>query len=202
MAERVFKRNVALPKRKVGRPRKTASKDKPLEHYNKLTGKFEEEMIKGTKVYLGENNKLILRDNTKFGDVETLISRLNDYFNEGGTIVTSVNKSGDTVTKRVLTLSGLIFFLGYNSMSEFYKLESHKEYGTYIKRAKLLIQQNYEEMLQTASNPTGAIFALKQFGWKDNNNGELNINLHPFMDMMKRAQSKEQPKELIDGDTE
>ena len=41
-----------------------------------------------------------------------------------------------------------------------------KEFSYTIKRARLLIEILYEEQLQKGS-PTGAIFALKNFGWKD-----------------------------------
>lgn len=198
MAKKVLKPNVKIPK-KVGRPRKSASKDKPMEHYNPRTGKIEQEMldINSNRVYAGGSSAVILREASRFGSAEELINILNDYFENGGTIISKEGKNGEISQKRIISLAGLIFHLGIDSMALFYQLEKHKEYGTYIRRAKLLIMRNYEEMLQTNPNPTGAIFALKQFGWKDNTANEVNVTFHPFVSMMQRATQKEETKTII-----
>ena len=200
MAKKVIlKPNVKIPK-KVGRPRKSASKDKPMEHYNPRTGKIEQEVIdvNTNRVFVGSTKGLMLSQTSRFKSAEELIDILNDYFENGGTVVTSEKRTGESVTKRVLSLSGLIYHLGFDSMKMFYEAEKHKEYGVYIRRAKMLVMRNYEEMLQTSSNPTGAIFALKQFGWKDNTASEVNVTFHPFVNMMQRASIKDEPKKIID----
>ena len=42
-----------------------------------------------------------------------------------------------------------------------------KEYSDAIKKAKLRCQNYAEKHMFTARNPAGAIFALKNYGWKD-----------------------------------
>jgi len=65
------------------------------------------------------------------------------------------------------TISGLCFFLGFASRQSFYDLEKKNDNFSYtIKRAKLFIQQHYERQLNY-NGCTGAIFALKNFGWSD-----------------------------------
>lgn len=198
MAKKVLKPNVKIPK-KVGRPRKSASKDKPMEHYNPRTGKIEQEMldVNSNRVYAGGSSAVILREASRFSSAEELINILNDYFENGGTIISKQEKNGEISSRRVISLAGLIYHLGFDSMKMFYEAEKHKEYGVYIRRAKMLIMRNYEEMLQTNPNPTGAIFALKQFGWKDNTANEVNVTFHPFVSMMQRVPQKEEPKMII-----
>lgn len=65
------------------------------------------------------------------------------------------------------TWTGLAMHLGFESRQslEDYK---HKEGFTYpIKKALLRIENKYENRMITEKNPTGSIFALKNFGWKD-----------------------------------
>lgn len=64
------------------------------------------------------------------------------------------------------TISGLALHLGFVSRQSFYDYEKNPAHSYTIKRARLAIEDCYEQRLH-ASNPTGAIFALKNFGWKD-----------------------------------
>lgn len=65
-----------------------------------------------------------------------------------------------------LTITGLALYLGFASRQSFYDYEKDGEFSYAIKRARLKIEQSYEYALHGTS-PTGAIFALKNFGWKD-----------------------------------
>ena len=67
----------------------------------------------------------------------------------------------------VPTISGLCLFLGFADRGSFYDMEKLPNFTYTIKRARLSIEMTYEELLHTAT-PTGAIFALKNFGWYDN----------------------------------
>lgn len=67
---------------------------------------------------------------------------------------------------KVPTISGLCLYCGFESRQSFYAYEGKSEFSYTIKRARLRIEQEYEEQLQTSA-PTGAIFALKNFDWKD-----------------------------------
>lgn len=68
---------------------------------------------------------------------------------------------GDTIT-----ISGLAIYLGFESRQSFYDYEKHEEYSYIIKKARLKVECSYEKRLDS-KNPTGAIFALKNMGWKD-----------------------------------
>ena len=71
---------------------------------------------------------------------------------------------------RPSTVTGLALYLGYTSRQALLDNEKRddqpQELVDAIKRAKLRVQLAYEERLH-GNNPTGAIFALKNFGWKD-----------------------------------
>ena len=64
------------------------------------------------------------------------------------------------------TITGLAYFLGFSDRHSFYDYEKRGKFSHTIKRARLWIESIYESKLFEGS-PTGAIFALKNFGWKD-----------------------------------
>lgn len=73
---------------------------------------------------------------------------------------------------RPLTISGLAYHLGFESRQSFYDYEKREAFSYTIKRARLFIENSYEERL-SGNNATGSIFALKNFGWKDKQETEL-----------------------------
>lgn len=62
-------------------------------------------------------------------------------------------------------------FLGFNSLEAFNDYEQNGWYRKPIKRARLRIEAIYEQKLHTTS-ATGAMFALKNMGWKDRSSNE------------------------------
>ena len=64
------------------------------------------------------------------------------------------------------TISGLALYLGFADRHQMYMYELKPEFSHTIKKARAMMERTYEQMLHTAS-PTGAIFALKNFGWSD-----------------------------------
>lgn len=66
-----------------------------------------------------------------------------------------------------ITISGLILHLGFNCRETFYAYEEKSEFSDIIKKARLMVQKSYEQMMHD-KNCTGAIFALKNMGWRDN----------------------------------
>lgn len=64
------------------------------------------------------------------------------------------------------TLTGMAFFLGFESRQSIYDYEKSGQFSYTIKRARLRIESSYEQHLLTPVS-TGAIFALKNFGWSD-----------------------------------
>ena len=95
-----------------------------------------------------------------------LQEKILDYFTNGIEERKKVLKDGKSMRVPVPTITGLCLHLGFASRSAFYDLEKHQKYSYTIKRARMLIEREYEEQLQKG-NPTGAIFALKNFGWMD-----------------------------------
>ena len=109
----------------------------------------------------------------KYKDAESLQVAIDNYFNN----LPEKDKilgSGVKVSVPVPTISGLCYELGYASRQSFYDLEKVDEFSYTIKRARLFIEKEYEEQLQVG-NTTGAIFALKNMGWKDKTETDLNV---------------------------
>lgn len=104
-----------------------------------------------------------------FDTPELLQEKIDEYFREGVTVkkvVIGKAPNNYTIDVEVPTISGLAYYIGFESRQSFYDYEQKPEFTYTIKKVRLFIEQHYEEMLQTG-NTTGAIFALKNFGWKD-----------------------------------
>lgn len=67
---------------------------------------------------------------------------------------------------RPVTLHGMMIACGIYSRSTFDEYERRPEFSAHVKRAKFYVAHAYEEKL-SYDKPTGAIFALKNMGWKD-----------------------------------
>lgn len=105
----------------------------------------------------------------KYKTAGQLQKKISAYFNGGMRVKTVIVGNGANkmaVDIPVPTISGLCHFLGFASRQSFYDMEERPELSYTIKRARLLIEQDYEEDLK-AGLGAGAIFALKNFGWKD-----------------------------------
>jgi len=91
----------------------------------------------------------------RFDDPEKLQEAVDAYFDFCG-------ETGENYT-----LTGLALFLGYETRQSIYDQEERgDEFSYIIKKARLKVENNYELTLFT-KNCTGAIFALKNMGWKD-----------------------------------
>lgn len=89
---------------------------------------------------------------------EQMVKILNDYFEN-----TDENK---------ITITGLCLALGLDK-STFYDYEKREGYKEIVNRARLIVENSYEMSLRE-NGRTGDIFALKNFGWKDNIEVEAN----------------------------
>ena len=87
-------------------------------------------------------------------------------FTDAEQLETAVKEYFDNNAVGIRTVTGLALWLGFESRQSFYDYEKHEQYSYIIKRARLEVENNYEIML-LSKNPTGAIFALKNMGWKD-----------------------------------
>ncbi len=104
-----------------------------------------------------------------FSSPDHLQDIIDEYFKTGvkkRTIVTGKIPNQQTVEIEQPTITGLCIFLGFESRQSFYDYEQKEEFSYTIKRARLFIEKEYEEML-SIGNTVGAIFALKNFGWID-----------------------------------
>ena len=88
----------------------------------------------------------------KFKTVQALQDKIDEYFNQ---------EDLDTPT-----ISELVYFIGFADRHSFYDMQKIKRFTHTIKRARLRIETHYEKQLLTKGS-TGAIFALKNFGWSD-----------------------------------
>jgi len=64
------------------------------------------------------------------------------------------------------TWTGLAIHLGFASRDSLNDYKKKEGFSDPIKKALLRIENKYEKAINSR-NPTGAIFALKNFGWKD-----------------------------------
>jgi len=104
-----------------------------------------------------------------FSTPEDLQSAIDEYFTIGVKQKTVIVGKGENLKEVIIpvpTITGLCYYLGFESRQSFYAYEQRPEFCYTIKRARLFIEQEYEEML-AVGNTTGAIFALKNFGWTD-----------------------------------
>lgn len=99
---------------------------------------------------------------------DELQAAISDYFQNPPTKSVIVGKGDNqqVIELPVLTITGLAYHLGFESRQSFYAYEDRPEFSYTIKRARLFIENDYEKQLQIG-NTTGAIFALKNFGWRD-----------------------------------
>lgn len=116
-----------------------------------------------------------------YNSVAELQAKIEEYFNDPPDKKEIVAGNG-TVKISVYTICGLAYHLGFESRQSFYDYEKKIEFSYIIKKARLRIEQMYEQNL-SFSNATGSIFALKNMGWIDSqtldhkNNGESFNNI-------------------------
>ncbi len=119
--------------------------------------------------------------------VEELEAKIDEYFNDCPDKRTVYTKTGGAVQIPCPTITGLALFLGFCNRSSMYDYENeHKEFSNTIKKARSKMEVIYEQLLQDGNS--GAIFALKNFGWKDKQ--EIDVN-------QKRDYSKLSVEELL-----
>ena len=106
----------------------------------------------------------------KYTDVDTLQAAIDDYFEK---------KCQDLITEdRVIpnppTISGLALHLGFADRRSIYDyLERNDALSHTIKVATTRIEEFVEKQILSGGQNTGAIFWLKNKGWKDKQEQEL-----------------------------
>ena len=94
-----------------------------------------------------------------FDSPEAIETKINEYFES------LLDEKGEEYKNRP-TITGLALFLGFASRQSLHDYLQKDDYSYIIKRAQQIVAMSYEEMLLTRVS-TGAIFALKNMGWKD-----------------------------------
>jgi hypothetical protein len=116
---------------------------------------------------------------------EELEAAIDDYFNPiVENFIETSTKSGTSRTKvgeerqprEKVTVSGLAFHLGFDSRQSLYDYEEKEEFSYIVKKARLRVEMSYEERLSEPAC-TGAIFALKNMGWKDKTEVDNNLTV-------------------------
>jgi len=92
---------------------------------------------------------------------DEMAEKLNDYFNS----ILLENESGIITFSIKPTISRMCFHLGICKFT-FYDYAKKDDFKHVTDMARILIEGSYEEMLYEKGS-SGAIFALKNFGWED-----------------------------------
>jgi len=88
-----------------------------------------------------------------------------------------VDEYFDQDAKQKPTITGLCLHCGFESRQSFYAYELKEEFSYTIKRARLRIENVYEQAL-FSNHMAGAIFALKNFDWSDKQQVEQSGNVN------------------------
>lgn len=98
----------------------------------------------------------------KYSCAENFAEKCGEYFEP----YAEVDKDGNKINQGRPTVTGLALFLGFCSRQSMYDYNEKEKFSYIVKRALTVIEMHYEENLNSKAC-TGAIFALKNMGWKD-----------------------------------
>lgn len=133
-----------------------------------------------------------------------LAEKINNYFNYIQGDFKEVEDAETQEVRKVYTrypespaITSLAFWLGFESRQSFYDYEKKKGFTYTVKKARLAIESFYEQNLM-GKNVTGAIFALKNFGWADKQE-VLNTNVNYNSDPITKEEIKKIAKDLEDS---
>ncbi len=107
----------------------------------------------------------------KFKTAAEIQKKIDEYFKncpDYRTLSFFDKNSGEVIEHKIPTptISGLALYLGFCDRHSFYDYENNPEFSHTIKKARFRIEREYEKQLYNDKCP-GAIFALKNLGWKD-----------------------------------
>jgi len=119
----------------------------------------------------------------KYKTAEDMQSKIDKYFVDGCNTSTCL-VNGNEITRRVPTITGLALYLGFVDRYSLYEYEKKREFTCTIKGARARIVQHYEELAQ-GNNVAGPIFMLKNFGYSDKQEIDLNAKVTKMEKIMK-----------------
>jgi len=115
----------------------------------------------------------------KFKTPDELESSIKSYFDECvPEIITLPDGKIQQLKLNPPTLTGLALHLGFESRQSIYDYENRNDDFSYtIKRARLTCE-NFAEvaLLSGTVQPAAGIFILKNYGWRDTQNMEMELN--------------------------
>lgn len=119
--------------------------------------------VKSTKKATGKPGRPRL-----YSTPEKLQKEIDKYFAEQvGVTTIGIAKDGTPITQiKAPTISGLNYFLGFCERTSLDEYAKDPKFYLTVKRAKLRIHQFAEQQLFENGKPTGAIFWLKNNGWR------------------------------------
>lgn len=96
-----------------------------------------------------------------------------------------------TIEGGPVSVTGLAYALGLSSREALMVYERRPEYTDVVRRLKLACERYYEDYLTSGNNAAGAIFALKNMGWRDRHDidhgGGINLSLADAIEAGRRA---------------
>jgi hypothetical protein len=124
----------------------------------------------------------------KYKNKQALEDAIDTYFKE--TLQTRETESGIKYMNPP-TVSGLAYHLGFESRQSMYDYKERDEFSYTIKRAVTRIEILHEQNL-FETGATGSIFWLKNRGWKDKTETDLNVKELPSLqvEVVKPDESK------------
>lgn len=93
------------------------------------------------------------------------------------------------------TITGLALHMGFCDRQSLYDYQKKEEFTCIVKTCRTMIEMSYEHKL-SSKDVTGAIFALKNMGWKDKT--EMDLRTPEGITHVYKQQPGNQP--LPDGD--
>jgi hypothetical protein len=115
----------------------------------------------------------------KFTNVENMDKLIDKYFKS----LIGVDSEGKEYSNPA-TITGLALALGFCDKCSLYDYSDKPEFSHSLKRARMMVECDYETRLAGKAS-TGAIFALKNFGWKDkvevDNNHSGTMSVQPVI---------------------
>lgn len=131
----------------------------------------------------------------KYKTVAELEKKIDEYFaqcvdeiikDENGVPVMKNGSIG--IIPHPPTVAGLALFLGFDDRRSIYDYKEREEFSHTIKKAILRIEANAEDALISGKASTGAIFWLKNHGWTDKT--EQNVNINGYSLFEKKTEEK------------
>ena len=114
-----------------------------------------------------------------FETAEEMEAKIDEYFESTGWHHNEALNAPEFIHP---TVTGLALALGFCDRQSLYDYQDKPEFSCLIKKARTKVEHNYENSLHSKT-VTGAIFALKNMGWKDKSEVEQTIKAAPSINI-------------------